>query len=273
MEFQGHSKPIVKFILSSDFIFSLAQDGEFIIFNIKTAAIIKRKKFDCDFDIMVHPTTYINKLIFAGGNRLELWNIIDDSKVYAFQNILADKDKSITITAIVQSPVIHTVAISYSNGDIQIANLQTDQVLFTFKHAEGSIRSLSFSSDSAMGVSILASVSGEGQSVTLWDLNKQKIYSIIQVPHNSRAISNIQFMHNEPILITSSDEDNSLKMWFFEKGSTQPRILKERCGHALPPHKIRFYGGKDDPVNQGARNIISCAPDGSLRDISLLNEF
>jgi hypothetical protein len=26
-------------------------------------------------------------------------------------------------------------------------------------------------------------------------------------------------------------------------------------------------------VNQGARNIISCAPDGSLRDISLLNEF
>jgi U3 small nucleolar RNA-associated protein 21 len=165
------------------------------------------------------------------------------------------------------------VAIGYSNGDIQIANLQTDQVLFTFKHAEGSIRSLSFSSDSAMGVSLLASVSGEGQSVTLWDLNKQKIYSIIQLPHNSRAISNIQFMNNEPILITSSDEDNSLKMWFFEKGSTQPRILKERCGHALPPHKIRFYGGKDDPVNQGARNIISCAPDGSLRDISLLNEF
>ena len=50
-------------------------------------------------------------------------------------------------------------------------------------------------------------------------------------------------------------------------------MLKDRCGHAEPPHKIRFYGGKDDPVNQGARNIISCAPDGSLRDISLLNEF
>jgi U3 small nucleolar RNA-associated protein 21 len=62
-------------------------------------------------------------------------------------------------------------------------------------------------------------------------------------------------------------------MWFFEKGATQPRLLKERCGHAEPPHKIRFYGGKDDPVNQGARNIVSCAPDGSLRDISLLNEF
>jgi U3 small nucleolar RNA-associated protein 21 len=27
-------------------------------------------------------------------------------------------------------------------------------------------------------------------------------------------------MPNEPILISSSDEDNSLKMWFFEKGMT-----------------------------------------------------
>lgn len=80
-------------------------------------------------------------------------------------------------------------------------------------------------------------------------------------------------MPNEPILISSSEEDNSLKMWFFEKGLTQPRILKERCGHAEAPQKIRFYGGKDDPVNQGARNIISCSSDGQLRDISLLNEF
>jgi U3 small nucleolar RNA-associated protein 21 len=118
MEFKGHSKPIVKFILSSDFIFSLAQDGEFIIFNIKTAAIVKRKKFDCDFDVMVHPTTYINKLIFAGSNRIELWNIIDDSKVYNFPKILTEKDKTISITSIVQSPVIHVVAIGYSNGEI-----------------------------------------------------------------------------------------------------------------------------------------------------------
>jgi hypothetical protein len=88
LEFEGHSKPIVKFILSSDFIFSLAQDGEFIIFNIKTGQIVKRKLFDCDFDIMMHPTTYINKLVFAGENKLELWNIIDDKKIYAFKNVL-----------------------------------------------------------------------------------------------------------------------------------------------------------------------------------------
>lgn len=56
-------------------------------------------------------------------------------------------------------------------------------------------------------------------------------------------------MPNEPILISSSEEDNSLKMWHFEKGITQPRLLKERCGHAETPNKLRFYGGKEDPVN------------------------
>jgi U3 small nucleolar RNA-associated protein 21 len=80
-------------------------------------------------------------------------------------------------------------------------------------------------------------------------------------------------MPNEPILISSSDADNSIKMWFFEKGVTQPRLLKERSGHAEPPSRLRFYGGKDDNINHGARNLITCAADGQLRDVSLLNEF
>jgi hypothetical protein len=66
---------------------------------------------------MMHPTTYVNKLVFAGNNRIELWNIIDDKKIYAFKNIVEDK-KDFNVTVIVQSPVIHTVAIGYSDGEI-----------------------------------------------------------------------------------------------------------------------------------------------------------
>jgi hypothetical protein len=40
----------------------------------------------------MHPTTYVNKLIFAGGDRMELWNIIDEVKVYEFKNILKGQD-------------------------------------------------------------------------------------------------------------------------------------------------------------------------------------
>lgn len=62
---------------------------------------MKRKQFDCDFDIMMHPTTYINKLVFAGGKRMELWNIIDDKKIYSFKNIFSEKKEEFNITTIV----------------------------------------------------------------------------------------------------------------------------------------------------------------------------
>jgi len=36
-EYKGHTKSIIKFLVVSDFIFSLAEEGEFIIFNTKSA--------------------------------------------------------------------------------------------------------------------------------------------------------------------------------------------------------------------------------------------
>lgn len=106
-----------------------------------------------------------------------------------------------------------------------------------------------------------------------WDLNQRKIYSTLSNVHAGKQVSDIQFMQNEPVLITSSEEGNSIKMWLFEKGLTVPRLLRQRTGHADQPSKIRFYGGEDDPIMHGARNLISCSNDGTLRDISLLNEF
>lgn len=123
LEYQGHTKQIVKFIVSSDFIFSLAEEGEFIIFNAKTAAIIQKKTFMHHFEHMMHPTTYINKLLFAGGDKLELWNVIDDKLIYAFPKTHRKED---FITVVAQSPVLHTVALGYSSGQVSMINLQTD---------------------------------------------------------------------------------------------------------------------------------------------------
>jgi len=84
----------------------------------------------------MHPTTYINKLIFACGNVIELWNIIEDTKVHEFKNIVKGKENE-QVTLIVQSPVIHTAAIGWTDGDIMLVNLQFDQILFNFKQTEG----------------------------------------------------------------------------------------------------------------------------------------
>ena len=119
----------------------------------------------------------------------------------------------------------------------------------------------------------MASACKDTGVIVLWDLQTRKIRSELKKPHGGRGVSSLAFIPNEPILVSASEDDNSLKMWFFEKGQSEPRLLRERSGHAEAPNKIRFYGGLDDPTNQGARNLITCAKDGNLRDISLLNEF
>lgn len=178
-EYRGHSKPIIKFIVSTEFIFSLAEEGEFIMFNAKNGQIVKRMKFDHEFDQMMHPSTYINKLVFAGaGGKLELWNVIDQKLIYAFPKLSASGEERGEITSIAQSPVLHTIAIGYSSGEILLFNLQTDAVLFSFRESD-SVSTLSFSSDTTLGVSMLASTSRSHPAVTLWDLNKQKVHTVL----------------------------------------------------------------------------------------------
>ena len=68
----------------------------------------------------------------------------------------------------------------FADGEIRLVNLQFDTVLFSFHMSEQApIQSIAFSSDAGMGVSLMATVTKNGSSITLWDLNKQKIYSIL----------------------------------------------------------------------------------------------
>jgi U3 small nucleolar RNA-associated protein 21 len=174
---------------------------------------------------------------------------------------------------VVQSPVIDVVAIGLNDGSVILYNLRFDELVLSFKHTQGQVNSISFLTDATLGLSLMATASSNGGEIVLWDLNQKKIWCQMRAPHNGRPISSLSFINNEPVLVSSSDSDNSIKMWLLEKGQAEPRLLRERTGHAEAPNKIRFYGGLDDPANQGARNLITCAKDGNLRDISLLNEF
>jgi len=70
-------------------IFSLAEAGEFIIFNTKTTEKISTHKFTTAFDYMMHPVTYVNKLLFASSSteELELWNIMESDKIYTYKSL------------------------------------------------------------------------------------------------------------------------------------------------------------------------------------------
>ena len=135
------------------------------------------------------------------------------------------------------------VAVGFENGEIHILNLLYNETLTKFTQTGGAIKSLSFSSATDMEVSLLASIVEGSPEVVLWDLNKKAIYAKMPVVHSGKPINDVQFLANEPVIVTSSHEGNSLKMWLFENGNVTPRLLRQRSGHASQPCKIRFYGG------------------------------
>ena len=214
----------------------------------------------------MHPVTYVNKMLFYGGTQMELWNVIEQEKIYSFT-------LPSTIETVVQSPVVDVVAVGCTDGSIHLINLLYDEVLFKFSHRDGAVSAITFLTDATLGLSLMASTSQDNGSIVLWDLNARKIHAVMEGPHAGKDITQLSFLANEPVLVSASDEDNSIKMWLFEKGQVKPRLLRERGGHSEAPHMLRFYGGLDDPNMQGARNLITCSKDGNLRDISLLNEL
>ena len=151
--YAGHKNPILQFIVTTNLIFSLAQEGEFIIFNTQSGKIVKQMTLaNKDLDSVIHPVTYVNKLLFAGGKTMELWNVIEQEKIYEF-TFKSD------IECVVQSPVIDIVAVGCSDGTISLVNLLYDEVLFTFTQREGAISNISFLTDSTLGLSLMATTS------------------------------------------------------------------------------------------------------------------
>jgi hypothetical protein len=80
------------------------------------------------------------------------------------------------------------VAVGFENGAIILLNLLYNQTLLRFSHSleDGAVKRLSFSSDTSLGVSLLASISESkegGSNVCFWDLNQKKIYSKLENAH------------------------------------------------------------------------------------------
>jgi len=211
--------------------------------------------------MIYHPATYLNKLLYTDGFHLYLYNIKSETLIYKFENLRKEGDGEITF--IEQSPVIDIVALGFSSGNIKIINMRTDKIVQEF-NMSSRITGLTFSSTIKLNISLLASTDMSGD-IVFWDLNSKQKHFVLKAPHNEKIVTNLKFLPNEPILVSSSGEGNSIVMWQFEKESTVPKLLKQRAGHFINPHLIRFYGDED-------KQLLSISKDGSLRKISLYNE-
>eukprot|EP01129_Flabellula_baltica_P000092 TRINITY_DN1009_c1_g1_i2.p1 TRINITY_DN1009_c1_g1~~TRINITY_DN1009_c1_g1_i2.p1 ORF type:complete len:667 (-),score=140.06 TRINITY_DN1009_c1_g1_i2:717-2696(-) len=111
------------------------------------------------------------------------------------------------------------------------------------------------------GRNILASSDPDG-TIHLWDLDDRSLLKIMTNAHQ-RGITKLYFYDQEPLLM-SAGLDNAINLWIFDRNNDKGRLLRSRSGHILPPSKIEFY--------VTSSMIISAGIDRSLRIFSTVKD-
>ncbi|KAK9671649.1 hypothetical protein RND81_12G045000 [Saponaria officinalis] len=256
----SHSAKVNFLHLFGDHILSVDVKGNLFIWAFKgidqNLEPISHIALDGSFTptCIVHPDTYLNKVILGSDEgTFQLWNVNTKKKLYDF------KGWNSPISCCISSPALDVVAFGCADGKIHVHNVRFDEEIVTFTHStRGAVTALSFSTD---GQPLLAS-GGTSGVISIWNLEKRRLQSVIREAHDSSIIS-LHFFANEPVLMSSS-ADNSIKMWIFDTSDGDPRLLRFRSGHSAPPVCIRFYAN--------GRHILSAGHDRAFRLFSVIQD-
>ncbi|CAK7345802.1 unnamed protein product [Dovyalis caffra] len=203
-----HSGKVNSLMVFGDHVISVDVDGNLFILGFKGVEenyapvwhILMGNKFTPT--CMMHLDTYLNKVLIGsqeGG--LQLWNFSTKKMLFEV------KRWGLSVTSCVSSPALDVVAVGCSDGKIRVHNTRYDEEVVTFTHSmPGALTALSFATD---GQPLLAS-GGSSGVISIWNLEKRKLQSVVREAHDSSIIS-LHFSANEPALMSSS-ADNSIKV-------------------------------------------------------------
>lgn len=256
----GHSAKVNQLLIFGEHVLSVDVEGNIFIWQFKgidkNPAPIGHIKLEDEFSpsCIMHPDTYLNKVVLGSQEgALQLWNISTKKKIFEF------KGWGSSITCCVSSPALDVIAVGCADGKIHVHNIRYDEEVASFSHStRGAVNALSFSTD---GQPLLAS-GGSSGVISIWNLEKRRLQSVIKEAHDSSIVS-LQFFANEPVLMSSS-ADNSMKMWIFDTSDGEPRLLRFRSGHSAPPLCIKFYAN--------GRHILSAGQDRAFRLFSVVQD-
>ena len=245
---------------------------------------------------IAHPPTYLNKVVVGSSEgRLQLWNVRSEKCVHEFSALgsalsvgaagddggsakrartaggnpnlrLDDDDESgaAAVTAIEPSPVLDIAGVGLEDGSVLLVNLRLDSIVMRFRHhGSPSVTSLSFQSNRL--------VSGcDTGDIAVWDLAHKdggRLHTVMRSAHHGAVVA-LAFLAGEPLLI-SSGADNAVRCWIFDSVDGEPRVLRQREGHAEPPSVLQYYIGqgtlRSDDADPRVCQILTGSPDQTFR--------
>ena len=274
-EYKGNDEEnnIIKQIMTfENVLLFITIKGDLFIYEINSGELIN--KLELNIDYFMHPISYINKILFTiqieryekelknYEKDLILYDINDEKEITNYKQYFSNINSHITL--IEQSPIIDIIGLCFENGDIILFNIKNNKTKIKL-HSEYKITSLTFSTCENMKHSLLVTSCNNG-IINIWDLNKKTIH--YSISNDFSYVSNVMFLPEEPLMIATSNIDNSIKMYKFNNNTSIPQIFKFRNGHKSEPLHIRFYG---ESANDECNQILSCDK-FNLRNISLLSE-
>ena len=239
--------------------------------SLKVHKRIKLNKFPSFCPrVAMHPPTYVNKIVLGGScantskDALILLNVRTGKIIHTFKCLdKYSKGVKSEITCLEASPAIDTIATGNSKGAVHLINIRYDKLLFSLKHEPKNdtkkpvkITSMSFRTDgSALQYEIAPLAVGRSDgTITVWDLSPpsdddeddaygafgRTILCEMERAHYPGGVAKLQYLPQEPLLISTGTRSNSLVMHIFDSPDHSGRILRQRRGHTAPPKCIRY---------------------------------
>lgn len=250
--FKGSASPIADLFVFGEYLLAFNFSAQMLVWNVETEELLQTIALPHAGIAFAHPPTYLNKVLVATKRQLSLYNVKTATLVYDYPEL--SKQLHSDITALDPAPALDLIGLGTADGSILIWNVKTDSEVLALKQ-EQAVTSISF----ATGTEELL-VSGDSQGlVYLWNLPERRLQATI-VAHPGNRVDKVQFLPREPLFVSASGGQNSLKQYIIEEN--QPRLLRERNGFATPPTALQFYDDKH----------ILAISDHQLRDLALLNE-
>ncbi|XP_037389080.1 WD repeat-containing protein 36 [Pygocentrus nattereri] len=255
--YEGHQADVHLLLPFGDHLISVDKENAVIIWDVDSEDMYLQILFDkASFDVsaVMHPSTYLNKILFGSSQgSLQLWNIKANKLLFIFPGWES------AVTILQQTPAVDVVGVGLASGQIIIHNIKFNETLMKFQQDWGPITALSFRTD---GHPVMAAGSPVGH-IGLWDLEEKRLVGQMRDTHTT-AIAGLTFLHSEPLLITNG-ADNAIRVWIFDVAGGEGRLLRFRMGHSAPPTKIQHY-------DQSGQHILSAGQDGTLQSFSTVHE-
>ncbi|KTG44975.1 hypothetical protein cypCar_00017859 [Cyprinus carpio] len=204
--YKGHQADVHLLLPFGDHLISVDKDNVVIIWDVESEDTYLQISYDkASFEVsaLMHPSTYLNKILFGSSQgSLQLWNIKSNKLLFTFPGWAS------AVTVLQQTPAVDVVGVGLASGQIIVHNIRFDETLMKFQQDWGPVTALSFRTD---GHPIMASGSPIGH-IGLWDLEEKKFVWIFDVAGGDGRLLRQRIGHSAPPTKIRHHDQSSLNI-------------------------------------------------------------